>query len=74
MKKWITYIKAIDPKTQELCLWMGPNVDGETIEDAQNFCDKNGLGYCKVDSVFIAELDENLKSFASVLLDKSINN
>lgn len=73
-KKWVTYIKAINPKTGEMCLWLGPYVNGETMEDAQKWCDLNGLGYCEVVSEFVSEIDYNLAYFATRLLDFSINN
>lgn len=28
--------------------FQGPRVPGNTMEEAQAFCDENGLGYCKV--------------------------
>ena len=72
--KWTTLIEAINPKTKELCLWMGPLVDGETQEAAQQWCDENDLGYCRVDARYVEEIDEKLSEFASRLLDDSINN
>lgn len=72
--KWTTFIRAISPETGELLLWMGPLVDGETQEDAQKWCNENGLGYCWVDAVYVGEIDEKLAQFASRLLDDSINN
>jgi hypothetical protein len=48
MDIYVTEIKAIDPATGELCTWCGPHIEAKSIEDARRFCDKNGLGYCKI--------------------------
>lgn len=46
-----TTIKAIDPKTGELHTWQGPNIEGISFAHAQDWCNNNGLGYCKVDGL-----------------------
>lgn len=74
MKKWTTKIIAVHPKTKELFIWMGPYVDGETAEDAQKFCDENGLGYCEVDCEFIGEIGWDSALFAKTLLNDNIKN
>jgi len=56
MKKWVTDIMAIDPKSGELKKWCGPEVPGISLKDAEFFCDNNGLGYCKVIGELIAEI------------------
>lgn len=43
-----TQIQAINPLTGELTLFAGPNVPGICFSDAENYCQNNGLGYCKV--------------------------
>ena len=48
MTEWTTEIQATDPIDNELKLWQGPNIPGESIEDAIEYCNENGLGYCKV--------------------------
>lgn len=48
MKHWATEIKAIDPNTGELMTYAGPNIQGISMRDAMEFCENNGLGYCKV--------------------------
>lgn len=50
-KMWATEVYATphdttDPAT--LARWRGPKVPGDTAEQAQAFCEENGLGYCKV--------------------------
>jgi len=56
MKKWVTEIKAIDPMTNEPKKWMGPYITAPTMEDAIEYCQKNGLGYCKVTGQLISEI------------------
>jgi hypothetical protein len=45
---FLTEIRAIDPQTNELTDWCGPRIEAANFEDAQNYCNKNGLGYCNV--------------------------
>lgn len=59
MKLWTTSIRAIDPKTRELKNWCGPHVPGINAQTAQEYCENNGLGYCKVDGELIAEIPFN---------------
>jgi len=53
---WITEIKAVDPATGEIETWAGPRIQADTKEDARNYCDSNGLGYCKIIGKFISEV------------------
>jgi hypothetical protein len=41
MKTFLTGFKAIDPKTNQLCSWSGPNIETLTIGMAQQWCDEN---------------------------------
>ena len=43
--------------TKDGCVWSGPKVPGISFEDAQNYCEANGLGYCTVTGEFIGEVD-----------------
>lgn len=45
---WATEIKAIDPVDGEMKTWVGPHVEGTTTEEAKQYCQDNGLGYCDV--------------------------
>lgn len=45
---WLTEIIAQCPKTKKVKKWAGPKVPGIDQKDAENFCQQNGLGYCKV--------------------------
>lgn len=56
MKLWVTEIKAYDPITGELKTWCGPEVPGINHKDAENYCQDNGLGYCKVLGELVAEI------------------
>lgn len=59
MKLWTTSIKAIDPYTEQMKNWCGPNVPGINKADAEFYCELNGLGYCKVVGELIAEIPCN---------------
>lgn len=56
MKKWCTEIRAIYPPTGELSTFQGPYIEAPSAELAQEYCEKNGLGYCKVNGELIAEI------------------
>lgn len=40
----------------ELKEFMGPNVPGVSMKDAQQYCERNSLGYCTVIGQLIAEI------------------
>jgi hypothetical protein len=48
MRRWVTHIEAIDYKDRGLKLWVGPYIEAPTKKLAQEYCDNNGLGYCRV--------------------------
>jgi hypothetical protein len=56
MKTWTTLITAISPVHGDLRSYVGPRVPGLTAEHAQQYCEENGLGYCKVDGQLISEI------------------
>ena len=56
MNLYTTIIKAISPNDGKLKTYGGPNVPGITFKDAENYCELNGLGYCKVDGLLISEI------------------
>lgn len=62
MYYYTTLIKAIDPQTGELVTWNGPVVPGYSYEDAEMYCQTNGLGYCEVDGIYIGE-KQNLAKY-----------
>jgi hypothetical protein len=50
-KRWITEIRALpwnSDNPDDIGIWRGPHVPGETAEEAQKWCWENGLGHCKV--------------------------
>lgn len=57
MNLYTTEIYAICPTTGDLKLWAGPHVPGISFADAQNYCETNGLGYCKVTGKLVAEIN-----------------
>ena len=52
-----TSIKALDPLTGVMKTWCGPHVPGISFRDAERYCQENGLGYCKVTGILVAEID-----------------
>ena len=56
MNIYTTKITAIDPKDGKLKDYSGQRVVGISFQDAQNYCDNNELGYCKVEGLLIAEI------------------
>lgn len=64
---WTTEILAIDPADGQLRLWQGPHVSGSSVEEATEYCQQNGLGYCKVAGRFVQEIGWNSALFATRL-------
>lgn len=56
MKLYGTEIIAIKPSTHQLTTYGGPNVPGLTKQMAQQYCEENGLGYCRVLDELVAEI------------------
>lgn len=52
----MTEIEAISPLDSELRTFSGPTVPGITEADAQDYCENNELGFCKVIGELIAEI------------------
>lgn len=74
MKMWTTEIIAIDPNDEVLKTWCGPNVPGLDWEDAEHYCQNNGLGYCKIVGEFICEIPWNLAEWAPELFNDKKQN
>lgn len=61
IKLWTTEIWAVnharyhDPLRGFPVKWQGPHVPGRTLQDAQEYCNKNGLGYCRVYGMLVEE-------------------
>lgn len=58
MKHFATSIQALDPITNKMKFWAGPNIPAPTERLAREYCDNSGLGYCKIEGELIAEIDE----------------
>jgi hypothetical protein len=56
MPLYITKIKARSPIDGTMTEYHGPHVPGNSIEEAQEYCEQNGLGYCWVDDELISEI------------------
>lgn len=56
MTLYTTIIRAINPKTGQLCTWQGPNIDAISPKLADEYCQQNGLGYCEVDGKLTMEI------------------
>jgi len=52
---YITEIKALS-RNGELKTWAGPNVPGISFKDAEEYCQRNGLGYCRVIGLLESEI------------------
>lgn len=53
---WCTEVKAKSPKDGSMKTYGGPDVPGDTLEEAQEYCESNGLGYCWVIGQLIADI------------------
>jgi len=56
MKTYITSITAIDPTDGHMKEWCGPVILAQSEQDAYDYCQSNGLGYCKVIGILIGVL------------------
>ncbi len=55
-KMWTTEIWAVKAgELRRVQKWQGPTVPGTSLEDAQRYCNENGLGYARVTGEWIAE-------------------
>lgn len=48
LESFFTEITAINPMTGKLVKFVGPKVLAKNFEEAQIYCNNNGLGYCEV--------------------------
>lgn len=77
MNIYTTEIQAICPLTGDLLKWAGPNIKGISRYDAQEYCNRNGLGYCKISGLLVSEIpcDANYKADFTKKIDYDfINN
>lgn len=59
---YLTELIAIDPQDQELKIWAGPRIWAESKEKAEEYCQRNGLGFCKVIGEFDSEINDRNES------------
>lgn len=63
MKAFTTHLQAINPDTQELQFFTGPNILARNWDEAEDYCYRNGLGYLVVDGELNGETEtENTMS------------
>lgn len=74
MDKYITEITAVDPVDGNIKRWMGPYIEAESFDAAQQYCVDNGLGYCLVTGRYVDEIPWESALFASRVLSDSIKN
>ncbi len=60
MRKFVTEIRAIDPITNELKTYSGPDIEAISFKLADEYCQLNGLGYCKVVGELITDFTNDI--------------
>lgn len=62
MKRWTTELTATD-REGNLFTWVGQVITAPSWQLAEEYCEKNGLGYLRITGELIAEVpcDKNLK-------------
>lgn len=58
MKTWSTLIIAKSPIDGSILEYFGPNIQANTYEEAQEYCEHNGLGYLWIKGQLISEIPE----------------
>lgn len=56
MKAYLTEATLVCPTTGDLLTYRGPNAFGISFEDAQDYCERNGFGYCRVIGQIVSEV------------------
>ncbi|WP_212005765.1 hypothetical protein [Chitinophaga sp. HK235] len=56
MRTWETIIRATDPVTGELKTFGGPNIQAPSQQLAHEYCQANGMGYCRIGNEIVAEI------------------
>ena len=59
---YTTEIEAVDPTTGKVEKYQGPNVPGQNEDEAREYCQKNGLGYCRVAGKLVGEIEQPTES------------
>ena len=58
MNTYITEIQALD-EYGNIQKWAGPKIKAGSFEEAKQYCDDNGLGYCRIVGEFLFESDHS---------------
>lgn len=52
-----TELDAIDPADGQMKCWAGPEIECDSLAEAQEVCRLNGLGYLRIVGRKVAEID-----------------
>lgn len=74
MKYWTTLIIAKDPFTGQLKNYSTSPVPGETKQDAELYCQNNGLGFCKIVGESFGEQDCSMEVEKAVINKNILSN
>jgi hypothetical protein len=56
--KFITQLKAIDPRDGEVKKWIGQTIEAPNFQLAEDYINKNGLGYLEIVGELVCSVDE----------------
>jgi len=56
LNKYITTIRALDPKDMELKSWDGPIITACSLTEAIRYANNNGLGYCRINGDILVDV------------------
>jgi len=54
---YLTEIRAVDPEDGEVKSWAGPRIWADSQEQAMEYCQRNGLGFCFILGEFDSDID-----------------
>lgn len=57
MKTYLTEVLAVSKIDGRVASYAGPRIKANSHEDAEKYCEDNGLGYCKVLGLSIQDID-----------------
>lgn len=56
MKQYTTQLRAVSATTGQLTTYCGPHAKGISMQDAQDYCEREGMGYLVVTGELVAEI------------------
>jgi len=56
MKWWCTTVYAKCAESGEMKSFFGPNIQAPTLKLAHDWCQNNGLGYCRIEGELESEI------------------